>query len=91
MIIIAFDLDDVLCYRENKYELLGLEKYKYCLPIYENINIMNACYEKGYYIKIYTFLSLLNIYTIYLYIGISIYAERYRNANKKKKNIIRIL
>lgn len=54
MKIIAFDLDDVLCFRELKYEEEGINKYKYCLPIYKNIELINQCYNSGYYIKIYT-------------------------------------
>ena len=54
MKIIAFDLDDVLCFREKIYEDLGRDKYAYCQPIDKNIKLMNECYEHGYYIKIYT-------------------------------------
>lgn len=52
--IIAFDLDDVLCYREKKYDSLGANKYNYCKPIHQNIELMNECYDNGFYIKIYT-------------------------------------
>lgn len=54
MKIVAFDLDEVLCTREKQYECLGKDKYKYCTPILSNIAIMNDCYDKGFYIKIYT-------------------------------------
>lgn len=54
MKIIAFDLDDVLCCRDKKYEKLGVDKYQYCVPIQENIDLMNQCHDNGYYIKIYT-------------------------------------
>lgn len=54
MKIIAFDLDDVLCVRDKKYEHLGVEKYLHCQPIQKYIEIMNQCYDAGYYVKIYT-------------------------------------
>ncbi len=54
MKIVAFDLDDVLCSRDYLHENLGVEKYKYCQPMKENILIMNQCYNSGYYVKIYT-------------------------------------
>lgn len=54
MKIVAFDLDDVLCSRNIEHEEKGPDKYKYCYPIINNIKIMNECYDKGYYIKIYT-------------------------------------
>lgn len=54
MKIIAFDLDDVLCFRDSIYEHLGPDKYQYCQPIPKNIDLMNQCYHAGYYIKIYT-------------------------------------
>ena len=50
--IIAFDMDDVLCYRTS--ENGGVEKYKTCLPLQDMIDTVNKCYENGMYIKIYT-------------------------------------
>lgn len=50
--IIAFDLDETLCFR--KKELPTIERYKFCQPIQKNIDICNKCYEEGFYIKIYT-------------------------------------
>ena len=50
--IIAFDLDDVLCYRTSNEG--DLEKYKSCKPIKSMINILNKCKSKGYKIIIYT-------------------------------------
>ena len=50
--IIAFDMDDVLCYRTS--EEGGVAKYKTCLPLQDMINVVNKCYENGMYIKIYT-------------------------------------
>jgi len=51
---IAFDLDDVLCYRLDEYEHLGPNKYDYCEPYIENINLVNSLYDDGYKIVIYT-------------------------------------
>lgn len=50
--VIAFDLDDVLCYRTS--EQGKVEKYKTCKPIKEMIAICNQCYDEGYKIIIYT-------------------------------------
>jgi len=50
--IIAFDLDDVLCYRTS--EAFGVAKYQTCKPIQKMIDVANECYSKGMYIKIYT-------------------------------------
>jgi hypothetical protein len=52
--IIAFDLDDVLCTRPEGVEHLGHHKYLHCQPIQEMIDILNECYDRGDYIKIYT-------------------------------------
>jgi hypothetical protein len=51
---IAFDLDDVLCFRPNGYENLGPAKYNYCCPIEDNIELVNSLYDDGYKIVIYT-------------------------------------
>ena len=51
---IAFDLDDVLCYRPEGYEHLGPEKYDHCKPYDVNINLVNSLYDDGYKIVIYT-------------------------------------
>jgi len=50
--IIAFDLDDVLCYRTS--EKSDISKYQSCIPIQEMIGVVNECFNKGMYIKIYT-------------------------------------
>ena len=51
--VIAFDLDDVLCYRTS--ESGGkVGKYNNCKPILEMIKINNECYEQGYKVIIYT-------------------------------------
>jgi histidinol phosphatase-like enzyme len=52
--IIAFDLDDTLCTRPNDKEVLGIEKYHYCEPIKEMIDLSNSLYDKGHTIYIYT-------------------------------------
>ena len=50
--VIAFDLDDVLCYRTS--EQGKVEKYKTCKPITEMVTICNQCYDAGYKIVVYT-------------------------------------
>jgi histidinol phosphatase-like enzyme len=52
--IIAFDLDDVICFRPTGYEDLGPEKYSYCQPHKETIQLVNSLYDDGYKIIIYT-------------------------------------
>jgi len=49
---VAFDLDDVLCYRTS--EEGGVQKYHSCKPIQQMIDVVNKCYNSGMYIKIYT-------------------------------------
>lgn len=51
---IAFDLDDVICYRPNGYEHLGPNKYDYCKPILKTIDLINFLYDDGNKIVIYT-------------------------------------
>jgi histidinol phosphatase-like enzyme len=51
---IAFDLDDVICFRPNGYEHLGPEKYSYCQPYKETIELINFLYDDEYKIVIYT-------------------------------------
>jgi len=50
--IIAFDLDDVLCYRTS--EEGSVAKYHTCKPIHSMINIVNELYDNGNTILIYT-------------------------------------
>jgi len=50
--IIAFDLDDVLCWRDH--DEASKEKYKFCKPIPEMISLVNMCYDQGHNIIIYT-------------------------------------
>jgi CMP-N,N'-diacetyllegionaminic acid synthase len=52
--IIAFDLDDVICYRSKEYEHLGPNKYDYCEPDQSVIDLVNSLYEDGNKIVIYT-------------------------------------
>ena len=55
--VIAYDLDDVLCYRDvdpSTEQIIGPDKYKECVPITEMIKIVNECYNAGYKIVIYT-------------------------------------
>lgn len=51
---IAFDLDDVICYRSKEYEHLGPNKYDYCEPDQHVIDLVNSLYEEGNKIVIYT-------------------------------------
>lgn len=52
--VIAVDLDETLCTGSKPYSHLGIEKYKYCVPIQENIDKVNKLYERGCEIIIYT-------------------------------------
>ena len=50
--VIAFDLDDVICYRDK--EEGKVEKYFSCKPYYHMIEIIIQCYEQGAHIVVYT-------------------------------------
>ena len=50
--IIAFDLDDVLCYRT--VESGRVDKYHSCKPLEPMIKIANKCYDDGNTVIIYT-------------------------------------
>ncbi len=50
--LIAFDLDDVLCFRTS--EKGKVEKYHTCKPIPEMIKRANECYDRGDKVIIYT-------------------------------------
>ena len=52
--VIAFDLDDVICKRPSNLENIGIKKYKFCVPIKKNINLINNLFDNGAIIKIYT-------------------------------------
>jgi len=67
---IAFDLDDVICWRPSGYEDLGPDKYDYCQPILETIDLVNSLHNDGHKIVIYTARGMsqyngnvINIYT----------------------------
>jgi hydroxymethylpyrimidine pyrophosphatase-like HAD family hydrolase len=51
---IAFDLDDVICYRRKEYENLGPLKYDYCESDPDTVKFINELYEEGHKIIIYT-------------------------------------
>lgn len=67
--IFAVDLDDTLCVRPREIEHLGLEKYQYCAPLLSNIAKVNALYDDGNTIIIYTARGMShfkgNIYSVY--------------------------
>ena len=50
--IIAFDLDDVLCYRTT--EMGKVEKYRSCRPLKPMIKVVNQCYDEGNTVIVYT-------------------------------------
>lgn len=52
--VIAVDLDETLCTGSKPYSHLGIEKYKYCVPIRENIEKINKLYDQGCRIVVYT-------------------------------------
>ena len=76
---IAFDLDDVLCYRPSGYEHLGPDKYDYCQPYNGNIDLVNSLYDDGYKIVIYTARGMSQ------YNGnvIEIYSKLYNRTNQQ--------
>lgn len=54
---IAFDLDDVLCFRDETLPIesvIGPEKYEGCAPIPSKIQLLNECYDAEYKIILYT-------------------------------------
>ena len=52
--VIAVDLDESLCTGSKPYSHLGIEKYRYCVPIQENIEKINKLYDQGCRIVVYT-------------------------------------
>lgn len=52
--VIAVDLDDTLCSRPEGVEHLGVDKYRHCTPIVENIKYVNSLYDSGHTVVIYT-------------------------------------
>lgn len=59
--IVAFDLDDTLCYRPKEVENLGPDKYAHCQPIPEMIELVNELYDKGHTIYIYTARGMMTL------------------------------
>lgn len=80
--IIAFDLDDVICFRPDGYEHLGPEKYLYCQPYDETIELVNSLYDDGYKIIIYTARGMSQ------FAGdiIEIYSKLYNQTNEQLKS-----
>jgi hypothetical protein len=78
---IAFDLDDVICFRPEGYEHLGPEKYSYCQPYEKTIDIVNSLYDDGHKIIIYTARGMSQ------YNGniIEIYSKLYNQTNDQMK------
>lgn len=52
--IIAVDLDETLCTGSKPYSHLGIEKYRYCRPLQDNIDRINKLHDEGHTIVIYT-------------------------------------
>jgi len=79
---IAFDLDDVICHRPSGYENLGVDKYSYCQPYNDVIEIINSLYDDGYKILIYTArgMSQFNGNVI------EIYSKLYNKTNDQLRN-----
>lgn len=80
--IIAFDLDDVICFRPDGYEDLGPAKYLYCQPYNETIELVNSLYDDGYKIIIYTARGMSQ------FAGdiIEIYSKLYNQTNEQLKS-----
>lgn len=55
--VIAFDLDDTICYRDTSDE--SINKYLQCKPVPEMVEIVNECYESGFEVIIYTARGML--------------------------------
>ncbi len=79
---IAFDLDDVICFRPTGYEYLGPGKYAYCQPYQEAIELINSLYGEGYKIIIYTARGMSQ------FAGniIEIYSKLYNQTNDQLKS-----
>jgi hydroxymethylpyrimidine pyrophosphatase-like HAD family hydrolase len=59
--ILAFDLDDTICFRPNEFEHLGTSKYIHCQPIPEMVELVNEMYDKGHTIYIYTARGMMTL------------------------------
>ena len=51
---IAFDLDDVICSRPEGIEHFGINKYDFCVPDKNIVELINKLYVDGNTIVIYT-------------------------------------
>jgi len=54
---VAFDVDDVLCFRDETLPVestIGPKKYEGCRPNPDKIQLLNDCYDEGYTIVLYT-------------------------------------
>ena len=51
---IAFDLDDVICSRPGGIEHFGINKYDFCVPDKNVVELVNNLYADGNTIVIYT-------------------------------------
>jgi histidinol phosphatase-like enzyme len=80
--IIAFDLDDVICFRPEGYEDLGPKKYLYCQPYKEIIELINSLHDDGYRIVIYTARGM----TQFAGNIIEIYSKLYNQTNDQLKS-----
>lgn len=49
---IAFDMDDVICFRKS--EEGGIMKYHTCEPLPEGVRLVNECFDAGYHVAIFT-------------------------------------
>lgn len=50
----VFDIDDTIITRPAGLNHLGLDKYNYCTPMQDNIDIVNQLYDMGHEIILYT-------------------------------------
>lgn len=80
--IIAFDLDDVICFRPDAYEHLGPEKYLHCQPYEETVKLVNSLYDDGYKIIIYTARGMSQFFGNIA----QIYSELYDQTNDQLKS-----
>lgn len=80
--IIAFDLDDVICFRPDEYEDLGPSKYLHCQPHEEVVKLVNSLYDDGYKVIIYTARGM----TQFAGNIIEIYSKLYNLTNEQLKS-----
>lgn len=60
--VFVFDIDDTIITRPMGLNYLGLDKYLQCIPMLDNIKIVNDLYDSGHKIILYTArgMSVLN-------------------------------